>query len=221
VKHTTLAIALFWEVFGASVHAGLPQKNETVVAAASPVTCENAGANTSESVKSSLGFVASVEVKATIHGAGKNKVCLTSWTLRVRDTNTPLASIEVESREDRPEDNEWSNENSFNVIGWSPDGARLLASTVAAAGDWDETTPVVYDFQRRKWWRVDLAPLFQKLVPHDCLVYFRPVGFTPTGKVAIFVDSFEHDRPCFRASHWTLDYEKQTIQSITDNGRPR
>jgi hypothetical protein len=178
------------------------------------VACQDAGANSSKAVKSRLGFTASVEVKAVRQSEGKEQRCLTSWILLVSGPNERSNPIEVQRREDRPNDNEWGNENSFEVIAWSQDGTRLLAAAVMAGGDWDETTPVVYDFQRRKWWRVELAPVFKKAVPKNCLVYFRPTGFRANSEVVILVGPFDEDQRCFGKSHWALDYEKQTVRQI-------
>lgn len=200
-----------------SIATGLAEStsgDETPIAAASAVSCENAGTNISKPVKSRLGFTASVEVKAFRQGEGKEQRCLTSWILLVSGPDGGSTPVEIQSREDKPDDNEWGYENSFEAIGWSEDGSRLLAAAVMAGGDWDETTPVVYDFQKRKWWRVDLAPVFEKVVPKDCLVYFRPKGFTATGEAVILVGLFDDDQQCFRKSRWALDYEKRTVRRI-------
>ena len=62
-------------------------------------------------------------------------------------------SITIAEREVVSEDNEWVQENSFEVNAWSSDGCLLLASQVEAQGDWDETTPIVYDFNSGQHWR--------------------------------------------------------------------
>src|SRR5437899_8164924 len=106
-------------------------------------------------------------------------------------------SIVVQNSEDKLNDNEWGYEKSFDVIGWSKDGSRLLTAAVLAGGDWDETTPIIFDFETHKSWRVELAPVFRKFVRKGCLVYFRPVSLTSTGEAVIFVAPLEADNACF------------------------
>jgi hypothetical protein len=213
VIHKTL-LTLFLSLPIATGFAQSTPGDDMPIAAASAVSCEDKGANSSKTVKSRLGFTASVEVRAVRQSEGKEQRCLTSWILQVSGPDGSSTPIEVQSREDKPNDNEWGYENSFEIIGWSQDGARLLAAAVMAGGDWDETTPVVYDFQQRKWWCVELAPLFKKVVSKDCLVYFRPMGFTATGEAVILVGPFDDGQRCFRKSRWALDYEKQTVRQI-------
>ena len=189
--------------------------DEKPLAAASAVSCEYAGANTSRAVKSPRGYTAGLEIKAVRHGKGKRQRCLTSWILLVSGPDGRSNALEIQSREDKPSDNEWKYENSFELIGWSQNGVRLLAAVVTAGGDWDETTPVVYDFQQHKWWRVELAPVFEKVIPEDCPVYFRPTGFTKNGEVLILVAPFDDEDRCYKKSRWALDYKKQTVKKIS------
>ena len=56
---------------------------------------------------------------------------------------------------------EWAQENSFEINAWSNDGKMVLASQIEAQGDWDETTPVIFDFSTNQHWRVELYPLFK------------------------------------------------------------
>lgn len=189
----------------------------TLIASSSAVTCEDAGASTSKPVKSSAGFNATLEVKAVLEGKDKARRCLTSWILHVSGPGILSTSIEVQSREDKPSDNDYGDENSFEALGWSKDGTRLLVAAVMAAGDWDETTPVIYDFQNRKFWRVEIAPLFTKLIPKECDVYFRPVQFASTDAIEVFVAPLERDNSCFTSSLWSLDYEKKTVHKIRNS----
>jgi hypothetical protein len=175
------------------------------IASADAVTCEDFGKKSSNPVKSAAGFTAVVEVRAAREGNGQEQRCITSWILHVSGPHVAPKSIEVQSREDRPNDNDWGDENSFDVIGWSKDGIRILTSAVMAAGDWDETTPVIYDFQARKSWRVELDSVFSKVVPKGCLVYFRPIRLAANGGVLIFVAPREAEDRCFVTSIWSLN----------------
>lgn len=213
MRNTLLAVLLCVPFTAATAQSA---KNAKPLVSASAVTCEDAGENYSKPVKSRVGFTASVEVKAVREGKGKERRCITSWILRASGPQMASTSTAVQTREDKPSDNEWGYENGFDVIGWSKDGVRLLTAAVQAGGDWDETTPIVYDFQTHKSWRVDGASIFSKVVPKDCLVYFRPVRFAPTGEVVILVAPFEDDARCFVKSLWSLDYERQTVQKIRD-----
>jgi len=166
-------------------------------------------------VKSPRGYTAGLEIKAVRHGKGTKQRCLTSWNLLVSGPDGISTPLEIQSREDKPSDNEWKYENSFELIGWSQNGVRLLAAVVTAGGDWDETTPVVYDFQQQKWWRVELTPVFGKVIPTNCGVYFRPTGFTANGEVLILAGPFDDEEQCFKKSRWTLDYRKHTVRKIS------
>jgi len=199
----------------ATAFAQSPSADKRPLAAASAVSCEYPGANTSRAVKSLRGFAVRAELKAVRHGKGKEQRCLTSWVLLVSGPDGISTPLEIQSREDRPGDNEWSYENSFELIGWSQDGVRFLAATVTAGGDWDETTPVVYDFQHHKWWRVELAPAFKKVIPTGCAVYFRPTGFTTNSEVLILAGPFDDEDRCFKKSRWALDYTKHSVRKIS------
>jgi len=125
-------------------------------------------------------------------------------------------SITIAEREVVSEDNEWVQENSFEVNAWSSDGCLLLASQVEAQGDRDETTPIVYDFNSGQHWRSQLHPLFEKFTHADCYVVFRPRGFAQDGRVLISAMSTDDDREpgtkaCFGNSRWYLDFRNDTI----------
>lgn len=213
LRKVRLALLVFLSL--ATAFAQSRPATEKTLAVASAVSCEYPGANTSTSVKSRHGYTARLEVKAVRHGKGKEQRCLTSWILRVSAPDGSSAPIEIQSSEDKPDSNEWIYENSFELIGWSQDGVRVLAATVTAGGDWDETTPVVYDFQQHKWWRVELAPVFRSVVPQDCAVDFRPSGFISNDEVLILAGPFDDETQCFKKSHWALNYAKRAVRKIS------
>ena len=189
----------------------------TPIASASAVTCEDAGANTSKPLKSGAGFTSTLEVRAVLEGKDKDLRCLTSWILHVSGPGLMPTSVEVQSREDKPSDNDYGDENSFEAIHWSKDGTRLLVAAVMAAGDWDETSPVIYDFQKQKFWRLELVPLFSKVIGKSCDVYFRPVQFISSSAIEVFIAPLERDNPCFASSIWSLDYETKAVRKIRNS----
>jgi hypothetical protein len=167
-------------------------------------------------VTSKRGFAAAVEVRANVVGTGKQRRCTTAWILHVRKPDGKSQTMTVEDREDSPKDNEWYQENSFEIDAWSRDGSMLLASQIEAQGDWDETTPIIYDFESGKYWNPQLYPLFKKFIVADCNVVYRPQGFAQDGRVLISAMSTDDDRepgtkPCFTTSRWYLDFRKNTI----------
>src|SRR3954447_26101402 len=93
-------------------------------------TCESPseGGGTSKWVRSKAGFSAAVQLRSRVVGSESNRHCTTAWVLKVRGKNGQEHSISVAEREDSPEDNEWAQENSFEIDAWSADGSLLLAS---------------------------------------------------------------------------------------------
>lgn len=139
--------------------------------------------------------------------------------LHVRRADHKERVLTVAAREDNPEDDEWAQENSFEINGWSKNGRLLLASQVEAQGDWDETTPVVFDFSTGRFWRVELNPLFKRMIPTGCYVVYRAIGFIADGAVLIAPFSADNDgepgtKPCFPVSRWRLDFRKSTITRV-------
>jgi hypothetical protein len=127
--------------------------------------------------RSAGGSSAAVELRASVTGSGIHRRCVTSWKLHVRGKDAKEQVITVAERTDSPDDNEWVRESSFEIKAWSKDGNMLLTSQIQAQGDWDETTPIVFDFNTNKYWRVELYPLFKALIPSDCYVVYRVLRF--------------------------------------------
>lgn len=181
-------------------------------------TCDEpqSGGGTGKWVTSKRGFSAAVELRVNIVGADKQRQCTTSWILHVRKPGGQPQSITVADRQDGPEDNEWVQENSFEINAWSSDGSMLLTSQAEAQGDWDETTPIIYDFNSNQHWRSELQPLFKKFIVADCYVVYRALGFAQDGRVLISAMSTDDDRepvtkPCFGSSRWYLDFRHKTV----------
>jgi hypothetical protein len=127
--------------------------------------------------------------------------------------------IIVAERDDRPVDNEWAQENSFEIDAWSKDGSLVLTSQIEAQGDWDETTPIIYDFRNKKYWRVELDPLFSKRIPADCYVVYRPMRFASNESIIVSALSTDNDRgpgtePCFKDNFWLLNYRNNSISLL-------
>jgi hypothetical protein len=164
-------------------------------------------------VVSPNGVRASVELRAkTVLGrTPENNRCVTDWIVHIQrggETRTIVAG----TREDQ-----WDSEHHFEIIGWSGNGKLLLLSMISAAGDWDETTPVVYDLNADRVWRTDLALLFKNVAPKGCLLYFRPRGFTGSGEVLVDVgplgadDLAPGEKPCFEESRWIFYYARENV----------
>ncbi len=180
------------------------------------ICSENAGGGKSAWVTSNNGLSAAVELRRSITGSGAKRNCVTSWVLQVHGQKGSSRTIVVAKREDGPEDNEWIQENSFWIDAWSTDGNMVLTSQIEAQGDWDETTPVVYDFRSGKFWRVEVNPLFEKHIPRDCYVVYRPLGFSKNGNILIRASSTDNDREegtkrCFPESTWRLDFHHKIL----------
>jgi hypothetical protein len=165
------------------------------------------------------GILASVEINGEIlEGKTPNdNRCRTTWTLHLVSHNLNQTVV-VDSREDEP-----YNENTFQMNGWSRDGRFLLLSEIRAAGDWDETTPIVYDAEKRQLWRIELTPLFKDLTKENCPIYFRPLGFASEGKVLLDVGSLNAsdldpgEKPYFESSRWELDYVQKQVHQVSDS----
>jgi hypothetical protein len=187
---------------------------------AGTTTCESvSGGGTGKWVTSKAGFSVAVELRLKMTGTDKQRRCITSWVLHIRDQNKRPKSITVAEREDRPEDNEWVQENSFEINAWSKDGKLALISQIEAQGDWDETTPIIYDFQSKKHWRIELNPLFKKLIPAECYLLYRPIRFADDERVIISASSTDTDRepgtkPCFGESLWQLNFRRRSIARV-------
>lgn len=185
------------------------------------VTCEesNPEVGPSQWVTSKKGYSAAVEIHAVVTGTGKRRLCRTSWVLHLRGPEGKRSAITVAEREDYPDDEEWVQENSFEIDAWSKDGNMVLVSQIQAQGDWDETTPVVFDFASHQHWRTDLYPLFKTVIPPGCFVVYRALRFAEDNRVLISAMSTDDDRepraePCFPDSLWQLDFRHNNIARL-------
>lgn len=167
------------------------------------------------------GVTASVELRGKMR-VGKttdDNRCETTWILHLAGKGTSQ-TIVIDTRDD-----ELYYEHIFEMAGWSKDGSLLLMSQIQTAGDWDETTPVIYDIQNHRMWRIELALLFDKFAPKDCPVYFRTMGFTSSGKIMLGVGSLDQsdpspapgEKPCFQDSLWELDYIQKRVTRVSDS----
>ena len=191
------------------------------LAEAGTVTCDYSPptGNRSQWVTSSAGFSAAVELKTAITGSGSNRRCVTSWNLHLRRKDGNEQVITVGQRDDTPDDNEWAQENSFQIDAWSEDGNLVVTSQIQVQGDWDETTPILYDFTRKNHSRVDLFPLFKSMIPADCYVLFRVLSISDDGTVLVSAFSTDDDREagtpqCFAESRWKLDSRNGTVTRV-------
>jgi hypothetical protein len=138
--------------------------------------------------------------------------CQTAGTLHVALANEPFVPQLVGDRSDTAD-----KENAFDLIGWSADGDMLLGSQVVAAGDWDETTPVIYSMKESRLWRISLAPLFGPLAAEGCKLHFEPLGFSRADNVVLRVSAVEKphiergSQPCFPDGTWLLDFRNKTV----------
>lgn len=170
-------------------------------------------------MKSSAGYSAAVELQTAITGSGNRRDCVTSWKLHVRDKDGNEQIIEVAQRDDTPEDNEWIQENSFQIDGWSQDGTIVVTSQIQAQGDWDETTPILFNFVTKKFSRVELYPIFKAKIPADCYVLYRVLGVSNDGIVLISAFSTDDDRDpgtpqCFVKSRWRLNSQTMKVSRV-------
>jgi len=173
----------------------------------------------SETVSSSTGTRAYVELNGkTLVGKSKDdNRCYTKWILHISSPGSKIWSDIVVQKKDQ----EWYYEHEFDIIGWSADGSHLLLAIVSDAGDWDETIPVIYDVLQKKFWVVELDPLFRPDVKKDCLLYFRPLGFTDNLEVGLEVGALDQDdlpegqKPCFATSRWSLNFSKPSVHQLS------
>jgi hypothetical protein len=203
-----------------AVPVGVSQESKPL-SEAGTATCDYpSGESVGKWVMSSAsGYSATVEIRVSVTGSGDQRHCVTSWRLHIRGKGKNERVLTVDEREDNAGDDEWDQENSFEINGWSKDGQLLLTSQVEAQGDWDETTPIVFDFSTGRFWRVELNPLFKRVIPSGCFVVYRAIGFTADGAVLIAPFSTDNDgdpgtKPCFPASRWKLDFRKSTITRV-------
>jgi hypothetical protein len=215
-------------LFAVSVLAVLPiaAEESKPLADAGTVTCDDhAPAGSLKWVTSRAGNAAAVEVLVAITGTGDSRHCITDWKLHVRDKDGKGRTVPVDQRDDTPEDSEWVQENSFEVDAWSNDGTMVLASQIEAQGDWDETTPIVFDFKTNAYKRVELLPLFKKLIPSGCNVVYQALGFSDDGQVLISAMSTDLEdrvpgtKACFPESRWKLDFHQNRISRVPSQQR--
>lgn len=190
------------------------------LADAGTITCDYPqGGGIGKWVTSKAGFSATVELRASVSGAGPNRKCTTSWILHRRGKDGRESIISASERADTPEDNEWVEENSFALNAFSDDGRKVLASQIEAQGDWDETTPIILDLRSGSRWRIELYPLFKELIPPNCYVVYRTLRFTNRERVLISAASTDDDlepgaKQCFAESFWELDYRTNMIKRV-------
>jgi hypothetical protein len=201
------------------VSGGTAAQEAHPIADAGTITCDfpQPEDNIGKWVTSASGFSTAVELLASVNGIADKRRCVTSWILHWKDKEGKSFAVTVAQREDRPEDNEWIQENSFEINAFSSNGHLILVSQIEAQGDWDKTTPIVFDLKSGAKWRVELYPLFKQLIPAECYVVYRVLRFTGSGNVLISAMSTESDRgagekPCFSTSLWELDYRDNKIK---------
>jgi len=194
------------------------------LADAGVVSCEGAssGGGISKWVTSATGVSAAVELRVAVTGSGNHRRCVTSWNLHVRGKDRKQLTVTVAEREDHPGDDEWVQENSFEMEAWSRDGKMLLLSQIESQGDWDETTPITFDFDSGSFRRVELHSLFKKRIPPDCYVVYRALRFSNDGRVLISAVSTDDDResgtkPCFAESLWKLNAQDSSIVPVSSS----
>jgi hypothetical protein len=153
------------------------------------------------------------EVRCDLVGAGTPIQWRTYiWSLHLAASGKPFSDHGVwRTRDSNPA------EAQFEVFGWSADGNNLLAATVIAAGDWDETTPVIYSVKDDKLWRVPLEPLFKRIVTPKCLLHFDPLGFSRDGMIGLHVMGLETpyldgQKPCIERGTWLLDFRSLRVR---------
>jgi hypothetical protein len=212
-------LAILAALFYGFAHARAQEQKP--LADAGIVTCASATPATSMSpwIKSPNGFSAAVELRQRITGTGNKRVCRTTWVLLVRKEGEKPHAIEVAQREDSPEDNEWQQENSFELEAWSSDGNQMLAAQIEAEGDATETTPIIYDFNTGIYRRIELRPIFDQMTPVDCYVVFYPLRFDDSGSLVIHAMSTDDDRDpgtpaCFPESLWRYNLRTNTISHM-------
>jgi len=171
---------------------------------------------TTERVYGPISTSAYGELRATevIAKQRNDNQCKPKWLLHITRPAAKPLNLQIGETED-----EWYYEYSLEIIGWSQDGKLLLAGIVMAAGDWDKSIPVVVDTATGKFWKVTIEPLFEKRLPANCLAYFNPTGFTPSGKVAFTAGPRENDlaegeKPCIAEGLWELDYLQKTVKPL-------
>lgn len=171
-------------------------------------------------LESPAGADASVELRgeALLGKTEADNRCVTTWTLRIAANGTSRI-ISVGTF-----DFEWDDYTYFfEMNGWSKDGQRLLMSMVTWYGDWNKTTPVVYEVQGQQIRRTELDPLFQRIAPKDCPLHFLPLGFSPSGQVLFDVfpgnasDLAPGEKACFQESRWQLDYVQKVVTRASPN----
>jgi hypothetical protein len=173
-------------------------------------------------VVSPAGFEAraSLQAKAAAGKSDDNQRCVTIWTVMVSRRGAPWRRVFHDQRDD-------DYEFSFEINGWSEDGKLLLLSMIAMAGDWDETTPVVYDAEKNKSYEIPLTPLFDHVTPKHCVLYFRPLGFSASHQVLLDVGPLNSDdlppgqKPCFAESQWALDYVQKRVKRVATDSEPQ
>lgn len=199
------------------VHPVVPLQNAV---STEVVECDGSLTPTESSVvMSPVGDRASVEVRGErIEGETEHDiVCRTEWTLHLIVDGRPQ-TVDLEPQED-----EWGIEHRFEIVGWSRDGKLLLMSMITAAGDWDDTVPVVYEMEGQRVWPTELAPMFENLAPKDCGLFFRPRGFDSSGKLMIDVgplnteDLPPDEVPCFEEGRWRVDYLREIVERVKEN----
>lgn len=165
-------------------------------------------------VSSQGGEAAYVETRnQRLEHANPDESCRTTWVLYTAIGDSPFSEHIVDERTDVDQ-----NENQFEIIGWSADGSKLLAATIVAAGDSDETAAVIYTVKDNSTTLVRLAPAFRHLTKKNCGLYFGLSGFSKNGEVVLRASALEEPylaegaKPCFAASTWLLDYHLKRVR---------
>jgi hypothetical protein len=175
----------------------------------------------SNTVSSNTGARAYVELtgKTLVGKTQDDNRCYTTWTLHISSPGSKTWNAIVVHKKDE----EWYFEHDFEIIGWSVDGKRLLLAIMSAAGDGDETIPVIYDVGNKKFWVVNLHPLFKQYEGETCTLYFRPLGFTSEGDIGLDLGALDQDdlpegqKPCFATSRWSLTFPTSSVHQLANS----
>ena len=198
--------------FGTLMAVSVAAQEAKPLVASDVVSCAStvSGGHRSRWTVSTSGVAAAAETQIKLIGRGASRYCRTSWILHARGADGKERKITVAERDDRPGDNEWTEESSFEVNAWSSNGKIVLTSQIEASGDSNETTPLVYDFETGRYWRAELAPLFKEKFPEDCIMKYSLRGLLEDGNVLVEAmptdDELEEERAdCFAATYWEVD----------------
>lgn len=141
--------------------------------------------------------------------------CLATWTLNISIDGGPFKSYVADTvEEDVGQGFKWE------IVSWSADGERLLATPIEYNGDWDRTLLMIFNIKDSSIWKKNLSDIFifQQMEAQQCYPLFRPLGFIQNDIAfeVVVAEELDPDRkPCKPHRFWAIAAPADDVRPLS------